>query len=253
MRTSISDNKNYPEFCKLAVTDDNVFKTFKVNGTYNDILEHVSKADAEKYIDYLKEAKFCFSYALDKFRENDLYGSPQKFEFADYGTFSPTTIRYIKVMYELFKLFGNLDNLIITEVGAGYGGQCKIISDIFNFNKYIMFDLPEVNLLINKYLSKFNKQNIETMFIDKCIDIESDLFISNYAITECSKEIQDIYIKNIIKNAKHGYITCNFVSHLFNISSYNEKELKDILSKYHTIHCETEKPSTFNNNLLIWW
>ncbi|MFZ4796008.1 MAG: hypothetical protein ACOYMA_00850 [Bacteroidia bacterium] len=120
--SSISDNVLYPNFCKLAAENDEVFKTFKKNTVYNSILEHVAYEDAEKCVKLILDNNFCFMEKIVKFKQNDVYGSAKIYNFDKFGKFSPSTIRYIKVMFDLFKLFGNLDDLIITEVGAGYGG-----------------------------------------------------------------------------------------------------------------------------------
>jgi len=50
---SISDTNDYKEFCTIATQNDEVFKSFKINPTYNGILEHVSYEQGLLYLQYL--------------------------------------------------------------------------------------------------------------------------------------------------------------------------------------------------------
>ena len=253
MKSSISDNNEYPNFCKLAYENDVVFNNFKNNNVYMEILEHVSFEDGLKYIKEIKLNKSSLFNNICKFKTNDSIGNPVKYKFEEpYGEMSPTTIRYIKILYDLCENFENLDNKNIVEIGAGYGGQCKIISDIFNYKTYTIFDLKEVSLLIGKYLNKMNVNHYIADF-NNIKDTNYDLCISNYAFTECSKDIQNIYIDKVIKTSKHGYMICNFISHIFNLNSYSKNELISELGKYHTLKVIEEKPITYNNNITIMW
>ena len=253
-RSSITDDGIYPDFCLLASKYNSVFNNFRNNDIYINVLEHVSFEDAKKCIKEIKNKKLSLLQYLDKFKENDTVGNPNKYSFEKpFDVMAPTTIRYIKILHDLYELFGDLNDKNIVEIGAGCGGQCKVISDAFKFNKYNLVDLKEVNLLIYKYLKTFNIDNFEVIDFDKLYDIKSDLVISNYAFSECSKEIQDIYLDKLLKNAKHGYMICNFISQRFNLRSYDKNELISKLNKYHKINVIEEVPITFANNILITW
>ena len=248
MKTSISDITSYRDLCYKAAIDDAVFNTFKQQPIYVDVLEHVTFEYGKQYINYLKENNFIFD---SKFKTNDLYGSPTMYDFEIFGKCSPTTIRYVKVMHELFLLFGNLSEKKIVEIGGGYGGQCKIIKDRFECD-YKIIDLDVVNLLIEKYLKLFD-YSINLYTCDNLQEQECDLFVSNYAFSECCKQIQDLYLEKVINNSKHGYITCNFISNLFEVTSYSQVELQNKLSLFHNITVTEEKPLTYPNNILITW
>ena len=49
---------------------------------------------------------------------------------------------------------GSLKGFTIAEIGAGYGGQAKIITDVFKVQKYFLIDLPEVTLLQDRYIKE---------------------------------------------------------------------------------------------------
>ena len=119
----------------------------------------------------------------------------------------------LKVLSDLKQLCGSLDNFNIIEIGVGYGGQCKIISDFFNIQNYYLVDLDESLNLAEKYLNKLNVKNVKVVRPSEIarLDKKFDLIISNYAFTEISRSIQEFYLNNILLKSTHGYITCNFI------------------------------------------
>ncbi len=54
IKTSISDDNVYPDFCKLAATNDAVFTTFRSNPKYTTILEHVTRTEGDVYLKLVK-------------------------------------------------------------------------------------------------------------------------------------------------------------------------------------------------------
>jgi putative sugar O-methyltransferase len=210
-----NDIGQYLYACKLAATDDSFFNRFKQDGRYRQILEHVSLDEA---IQYTKE--FCVSNSevlkyLDKFKENDLYGSPDLYDFDGLGKISPTTIRYIKNTFDIVKNFDISSIKNIVEIGGGYGGLCKTISSVIEFDNYVLFDLSEANLLSKKYISKFEhlEEKVQAFTLDELGEIDGiDLLISNYAFSEVSLDIQERYYNNIIKKSKNVYIVFNQIS-----------------------------------------
>lgn len=207
---------DYENACQLSVNDDNCFNVFKSNPSYNYMLEHISYNDGLVCYNSIKSNN---NFLLDKnnidlFITNDLYGTPNIRKY-DYFYASPSTLRYIKVLSDLITHFNNLDNIVITEIGCGYGGQCKIIYDLFKPKQYNLIDLHYPLLLQQKYLYKFdNVKNANFIEADEIIEnnriIEkSDLIISNYCYSELTEGCQEIYFNNVIKNSNNGYITCN--------------------------------------------
>jgi putative sugar O-methyltransferase len=254
-RTSISDNKNYPEFCKLAANDDKIFETFRRAPIYVETLEHVNYNTGLRYVKkFLNNKNPKVMNNMNKYRKNDDYGTPEIKNFGyGVGKLCPTTTRYISVLNDIINIFGDLDSYKIVEVGAGYGGQCKIIHDTYNIENYTIVDLDEAMMLIKKYLSKYNLNPTFESF-DSLNEINSDLFISNYAFSECSRDIQNIYLEKLIKNSKNGFMLCNFVSNKFKLNSYSLQELQNKISSYDKkVFVEEEKPNTFAGNKLIYW
>lgn len=251
-KTSISDDNIYPDFCKLAASNDTVFKTFRINPKYTAILEHVTENEGNVYLNIIKRIKPSLLDNIEKYKTNDSAGSPVRYN-TDFGFISPTTIRYIKVLGDLISQFGSLDGLDIVEIGCGYGGQAKIIMDTFNVKSYTLIDLKPVLDLTKKYMesvgvdtNKITFATIDTLPTDK----QYDLFISNYAFTECNKTIQLEYFDKVITHSKMGYITANFINNFFNLDYLTLSDLQSMI--YNTTLVE-EEPKTHVNNIIIVW
>jgi hypothetical protein len=239
------DYNSYLKVCEKAAKDESVFKNFKRHPDYTPILEHVSYQQGLEYLSEIKQNCPNLLKYMDRFLTNDKIGNPNVYYFEDLKiNISPTTLRYIKVLSDLINLFGRLDEMNIIEIGGGYGGQCKIINDVYNPASYTLVDLPEVLKLNNKYLKDI--ENIILRNIDDLSEIHYDLCISNYAFSEVERKYQIFYAEKIIKNSDRGYITCNFI-----VSENLSKEEIFALKLNYTIY--QEKPLTYDGNLIYTW
>jgi putative sugar O-methyltransferase len=243
MRTSSSDDNKYPRFCELASREDTVFNTFKSSLTYNEILEHVTKEEGQQYYNHFKKNQVILNI-IEKFKVNDSIGEPNTYDY-NFGRFSPTTLRYVKVLSDLSQL--KLDNKDIVEIGAGYGGQYTVLRQYAKPKSYTIIDLPEVIKLQRKYIKRNKLDDIELNFysLHDLPVIRGDLLISNYAFSECMKEVQDDYIQKIINNCKRGYIIHN------NFEGYSHSDLINLLP--HNVKIFKEEPATSSNNVLLTW
>ncbi len=169
------------------------------------------------------------------------------------GEISPSTLRYIKVLSDIKNKFGDISGKKIIEIGAGYGGQCLILSKIFNSLEYSIIDLDEASYLSNKYLSINGVDSRIVKISDvPSMDEDFDIVISNYAYSELDKNLQDLYYERIIKRSKNGYLTYNFISGLCNIDSYNKEEIFNKFSEKN-IKILEENPKTFEDNIIIYF
>ena len=247
---SISDRSDYTSACRHAVTNELFFNCFKQNPQYKGILEHVSPEQGELYLANIKKNFADFPLFVSKFQINDSLGGASLTNY-DSLTISPSTLRYIKVLSDLIQLFGDLNNCSILEIGGGYGGQCTILSQYYKFKEYKIIDLKDPLLLTRKYLTTLDIPHtpVEIQEIPSMTD-NFDLVISNYAYSELDKELQDLYFEKLIKNSTHGYFTFNFISHLFELDSYNKEE---ILYKFKEKNATIlkEDPQTYENNFIL--
>ena len=220
----------YLNVCNYAANSDEFFKQFKSHPAYRHVLEHVSFEEGQQY---LKEIDIDYLDKLDEVKENDSLGSPVIYEYPSVGEISPTTIRYIKNTSDIINKFGNSFDSIV-EIGGGYGGLCKVLSSFIKFEQYLLLDLEECNLLSRKYLSHFNLPTLSyrSEEIDE-IDENFDLLISNYAFSECHKEVQQDYIERFIKKSNNFYIMHNNF-HL-ELGTIPHEQFVEIMSDTHDV------------------
>lgn len=247
-RTSISDEDEYTSFCEMASTQDEVFQTFKCDPRYRKVLEHVTPAEGLAYLNLIVQNYPFLGTFLDAFRSNDSVGAPIMHDFGEpFGSWSPTTFRYAKVAGDLLTMFENLEGFDIAEIGAGYGGQCLLLSKLLRWRSYTIFDLPSVQKLQRRYLSEFGVPNVAFESVEKLERGKGyDLVISNYALSECARAVQDRYLEKVLDGSSRGYLTCNNTADFV----YSEPELRARIP--HAIRLP-ENPLTHPINYLLVW
>jgi putative sugar O-methyltransferase len=249
-RTSFTDSSGYTTLCARAAKDPDVFRTFKSDPTYTAVLEHVTCAQGAEYLRIALEQSPQLEHLFDRFRENDQLGGPSTCDYGEQGRFSPTTLRYTKVLSDLQRLFGGRDGLDILEIGGGYGGQCFITSVGAPPASYSIVDLPPCLALQRTYLDAIGVKNAR--FIDPdSLDPSAryDLVISNYAFSECVRAVQERYVDLVLTRAERGYITCNWVNPP-HYASFAAEELLDAIPGSRFI---PEVPQTGVANAILVW
>lgn len=179
----------YRAACKLAAIDDKAFANFRNDPHIACVIENTTKEWSDK--------------ALEKMG------------------YTPTMVRYWYIYHLMNGIYGTIIPYDIVEIGAGYGGLCRIIMEAYNGREYIIFDLPEVVDLQARYLSNFS---INPVYQHKPVEIESDLCLSWCAWSELSRELREEYAEKVISKCDHFFICSN----------YNKQEDLEILSKYFT-------------------
>ncbi len=206
--------RKYFNKCEMFSQNDELFNNFKRDPDYQKILEGGEQVVGEMAINNIKgKNKFAtLLFNLPAFKENDIYGNPILREYPSLGEIGPSTLRYVNTLFDVQALVGDFKPKRIVEVGGGYGGLCKVMSVLYDFDEYILVDLPPVVKLCEKYISKFENLKGKVKFIastelEEIKDI--DLFISDSAFAECGLEYQNKYIDNLIVNAKYSLTTFN--------------------------------------------
>jgi len=248
LRSSISDDGTYPEFCRRAAAADKLFRQFRRRSEYTHILEHVSADLGRAYLSVLSpEAKTPNS--LKEASLNDLVGNPLTIEATEGIRISPTTLRYMKVAEDLRKHVGDLNNASVCEIGVGYGGLCRIIDSRFEIGSYTLVDLRPVLQLADRYLGHFAFRSQTIFRTMNELNLERfDIVISNYAFTELARPIQETYWRKVLANARAGYISYNEVSPAeFNCLSKDEIRARTGATIY------PENPLTHPGNCILVW
>jgi hypothetical protein len=251
--TSITDSEYlsaYTTLCGLAAHDDSIFKRFRSCEVLVEALDHVSLEQGQQYLcEIQKMATWSreFSKALTQL---DAVGNPRKYRFANYGTISPTLLRYLKVYLDLKRLFGPMDGKRISEIGIGFGGQAGLITILDQPAQYSLFDIPPVLELTQKYLRSIEVNgNFEALDGRVPKIIETDLVISNYAFSELNRKIQEEYLKNVILRSKMGYITWNNLSQT-QLGGYS---LAELIRRIPDSEVIPETPLTAVSNVILMW
>jgi len=249
LSNSISGTQAYAQVCLNASIDYQSFNNFRRNPIYNNILEHVSKEQGFAYLQKISKNEAILS-KIEEFKMNDLWGNPVLHEYPGIGKISPTTLRYIKVLNDLGNLFKSLNQLSICEIGVGYGGQCRIINTFYKPKNYKLVDIHPALSLARRFLDEFiMPASISYTTMNELETRSYDLVISNYAFSELSRPVQDVYLERVIKNARMGYMTCNTISPK-EFRSYTGNELTHII---HNSHILNEEPLTATGNYIIAW
>jgi hypothetical protein len=253
-QSSVSDLPSYREFCAKAVSDQTVFDRFRGSG---DMIGVVELRYLDLGWDYIRYINLYYPFLLDslrEFRKSDDIGDPPLFDYVPFGSFSPNTLRYIKILGDLISFFGDLSGSSILEIGGGFGGQCKILADYFALKEYTIVDLPEPLLLSKKYLDIFGVQNVCYIPYTKIEEKQSDLIISNYAFSELQKHVQDEYFDKLIRHSKAGYMILNYITAFPGFSTYSFDEIYRRLKMYgFEIKVMEEDPSSSPGNKLCIW
>jgi hypothetical protein len=243
---------SYQRFVKQMLSSTDF--SFKNNGKYHSILEHVSVEQGNSYISLIKnliaENRFeiTFENINDYLLLNDKYGSPVKSQFTyDDNNIecSPTSLRYIlHSLLILTHIKNNTTSTKIVEVGCGYGGLFLAInhfSQILNIkiNKYYFIDLPEISKLIERYLNLHENEINIKYSIHSAENYGNDIndndlfFISNYCFTEIDNVYRNNYINHLFPKVLNGFIIWQTV---FNLPIENVniigKEIKNIVEEY---------------------
>jgi len=250
LKTSLSDNGIYPQFCLDAANDLRVFSNFRQNDIYRQILEHVDEKTGGGYLEEITRINPNLIKEIDKIKANDIYGNPSLYDYKAIGKICPSTLRYAKVFADLVYHFDSLDGLKIAEIGVGYGGQCRIINALAKPSEYTLVDIKPALLLAQVYLDGYILSSVMKYTTMNELNRERyDLVISNYAFTELRRDIQDVYLEKIILNSKHGYITYNET----NPKEFRSYTRDELVRKIPSARIIEEIPKTAEKNCIIIW
>ncbi|MBM4100437.1 MAG: putative sugar O-methyltransferase [Planctomycetes bacterium] len=247
--TSLSDNGRYPQVCVDAVNSTSMFRHFRRIRNYTAILEHVSPEQGVEYLRHVARRPELVA-ALPRFAANDRVGDPRMHGYPPHGAFSPTTLRYVKVLGDLLDRFGTLDGLSICEIGVGYGGQCRVIAEWSRPAAYCLVDIRQALGLAERFLDHFALSvPVEFRTLNTLPAREWDLVISNYALTELPREYQEAYMDRAVRRARRGYVTFNRI----NPPAFRSMDAAEIAAALHGAAIGPEEPLTHAGNCVITW
>jgi putative sugar O-methyltransferase len=233
--------------CENIVNNESMFDSFKQNQIFrcvigNDVL---SMQISDILYNNIKGDSDLLQH-LDKFKTNDIYGSPNLYSYELTGKISPGTLYFMNIVQSLRNNFGDISKFNIVEIGSGYGGQAKIILD-YGVKNYNCIDVKETLSLCKKYIDLFNYKNINFYKTTEIPVNTYDLVISNWCLSEFDIEGIRFYIETVIKHCNYGYF-------LMNIWDDRKDFLVNEIRKYFSsveILPEYSKPHSTPNWVLI--
>ena len=248
--SSVSDSSGYLQIIANAVDDEESFAKFRSNREYRQILEHVSKSQGYEYLRKIMLSTSELKKLISEVSFLNTCGLPLVYFYPRLGFLSPTTLRYCKVFDELNRLFPNMAQMNIAEIGGGFGGQAAVLRKLSGFKSYTIYDLPEVHELQSRFL-KANNSDSGVLYADGRLAPSGkfDLVISNYAVSELQRELQVAYFKNVVKSSTRGYLTWNLISQ----NRLGGLSVNEVLQYIPSATITEESPLTDEGNVLITW
>src|SRR5437868_460172 len=99
--SSYTELYSFPQLSQHIAQDPYLFSQFKKLPQYRIVLEHLDYEVGSDYLHAIREQSPELLHKCDLFRANDILGNPVVYSYGDFGSFSPTTLRYIKVASDL--------------------------------------------------------------------------------------------------------------------------------------------------------
>jgi hypothetical protein len=252
---NLSDSQKtpYEDFVRKVVKSEKKFNKFRRRFSYRLILEHLTYKQGLLYLDCINSVNSQILSEIDISTREFFKGKPYRFRYHKVGKTSPTTLRYLKVLTDLERLFNFGEIHTIAEIGIGYGGQCQIIHQRSPDTQFTLFDLDPVLELTRKYLGEDYKLICEYSSGNLPRNQIWDLVISNYAFSELPRSVQFNYIENVISKSPRGYMIMN--SGNLNTTGRSEGKMSLIELKELIPGCEVfgEEPLTSPDNYLLVW
>jgi len=241
--------------CNEAINKAETYSVFRNLDDYTYMMEHKNYGHfGRMFLDAIIAiaGRLGIAIPFTEIMKNDTIGSPQTFEYSlgEYSIVcSPTTLRYVlagfKTLLHMKDL--GLKEVDIVEIGAGYGGQCRImyiLAPLFEIkiNSYGIFDLDLPMKLQAKYLTDLKDVPMEHVTFNTPDDHhlnENSFLISNYCISEIGTIPRNEYYAKILGSyISHGYLYWNTADYSSIVKLY--KRIKIVPEDPCTNHCNVE-------------
>ena len=228
----IYDQSVFAESCLKALADETVFTSFKREPFYSLLYQGYSFEEGLSFLDAIEKNHPSLLAQFDQFRTSDLIGSPRTYDYGKYGIFSPTTLHHIQIAGMIRDKTGGSCKSRVIQIGAGYGGLCKILHDLSLWNSYAIVDLPEHLALARKVLEREGIFGVEYINLDKIpLQGEYDLVVSDLSFSEFSRPLQKIFADRILLHARSGCILGHMFPRHFGVAPFTPDEIKGYLEK----------------------
>ncbi|MBY0530252.1 MAG: putative sugar O-methyltransferase [Rhabdochlamydiaceae bacterium] len=229
---AIYDQPVFSEIYMQAAQDEEKFSHFKSNPLFKLLFENRCYEEGISALSEIEARLPAFAEKKDLFRENDRFGSPEVWEYGKWGAFSPTTLHYVAFAAKIKCNLGDVSNKHLLQIGAGYGGLCKIMHDAFSFSSYTIVDFAPQLQLAQAYLKHFGINNVQLYTFDQLpSEISYDCVFSDGNFSELCKEDQSRLINRVFKQIDTGFFSGAMIPQHFGVSTLSVDGIVKALAK----------------------
>lgn len=256
---SISGTMDWPRACAALASGAWTSKNFRRIHAVRQVVETLGPADGRHFGRWIRNN--TQGYLTDKrVAAIDAWGDPICWPAACLGSpraFSPTTLRFLAHALWLKKEGFVKEGGTVIEIGVGFGGLAAMNAIVSNATT-IMIDLPPVAQAAMLQLNELGLGKFAS--IDHAKAAAGDVcFISNYAFTELSRDMQDTYADKFIRHADRGVILSNAAVFAGHMQSRDNAQIVELLVK-HGIVAKEDKISNIlcpsdrqHGNVIVGW
>jgi len=194
--------------CKDAAEDPVLFNSFRQMESITNVVDNKNSAGILGLWYFVKHFNPRLTEDADFLIALDEIGSPDLARITPELSLCPTTVATLADLSVLLTCFESLKGLRIVEIGGGYGSLAALITHFCDPASYVIYDLPEVCFLQKQFLTKMSIDSVRF-----CSDpeevCESDLLLSDSALSELSASIRMKYAESLLVHADKGWLQWN--------------------------------------------
>lgn len=223
---SVHDEETYLHFCSEIVATPSVYSSFRSHPLYGVFLEDLNEESAKKCLGYLETHYPQLLSEKALIASLDSIGRPLTIPNGDQEVISFPTLRDLKIGGDIEKYFGTLTGKTVVQIGAGDGSLTKILMTRHQPSRYCIVDIAPALALAQKTLGEWGVRNVEFYTPEEFTPSESiDLVISQFVFSESRRNIQEQYLKQIIRYARQGYLDCRFPMRHFGLKVWSQEQI----------------------------
>ena len=251
----IYDHAVFAQRAEAAANDKELFAQFKRDPFFNLLWENLPQEEGERALRQIESQYPFLMDQLEAVKESDRVGAPRVYSFGKVGEFSPTTLRFAAIAGDLQSRLGSLSGHKVIQIGAGYGGLCKILHTVDSFDRYTLVDLPSQLLLAKRYLETLGVQGVLYLTPEELPrDAHYDLVISDRSFSEFNHSYQEVFFDRILRKSRSGFLIGNVFPKHFGVISLSIEELKGRFEKLGRFsEWEFQEPTLEKENYFIFW
>lgn len=252
--TSVSDIPLLHDSIKMILKYPEAWSNFRCTPGFLYAIENIAECWHKEIIDAVPPHDL-----IDQLFRGDI-GNPHKMRLPNGGYISPTMLRYSYISRDFGRRFP-MNNAHVLEIGGGWGGQCYVCNQHWPGLHWTLIDLPMMLEVARKYLEYFSvfcefiSCHVPKELIPTPLQLRSagTILVSNYALTECTKAMQEFYLDNIIRHCPRGSIIANRVTASFDRLTIDQ--IVERIQNYRQCEVRTrgEHPKTGHDIVNVEW